>query len=116
MQILKKLGDQTEHLVLILVVSFLSMLIYALTSEESKMSRLKSMCAGGVISLVLTYPTWLFICDLYDRPIAVYWIIPITFVYTITGQFIPDALRSLVPKIVNSFVKKFYKDKTGEDL
>ena len=116
MQILKNIGEELEYLLLIVIVAILSMIVHALTSSEPARARSKSAIAGGVIAMILSYPTWVAIGDFYEHPIPVYWLIPITFVYTITGQFIPDALKSIVPKMFNALIKKFFKDKTGEDL
>ena len=116
MQILRRLGEQTELIVLVLVISVLSMVVYALTSPEPNSSKFKSMLAGGIIAMVLSYPTWLAIGEFNKEPIAVFYLVPITFAYTITSQFIPDALRLIVPKLFNSLIGRFYKSKTGEDL
>lgn len=97
---------------MIFVFTFLSMIVYAATSkEQSKRQLFKSTVAGGVIALILSYPTWLWI-----GKVEVYWLIPITFVYTITGQFLPEFLQHAVPKAVRKVTNIFFKQKTGEDL
>ena len=116
MQIFKNLEEHIEHIALVLLVTVLSMIAYFLTSPQPPRERTKSAFAGGVIAGVLSYPTWLAIGEFNKEPIAVFYLVPITFVYTITSQFIPDALRLIVPKLFNSLIGRFYKSKTGEDL
>lgn len=96
---------------MILVFSILSMIVYAVSSKEQPRQLIKSTIAGGVIACILSYPTWLWI----GRD-EIWLLIPITFVYTITGQFIPEFLQSIVPKFVKKITSIFYKQKTGEDL
>lgn len=117
MNFFKNLENYIEHIVLILVFSMLSMIAYALTSPEPPRTRTKSMFAGGVIAGILSYPTWLGIG--YMTPagqLAVGWLIPITFVYTVSGQFIPEFLQSVVPKLIRKLFNRSYRAKTGEDF
>lgn len=117
MQILKTLESYAEHIILIIVFCILSMAAYALTSPEPPKSRTKSMFAGGVISAILSYPTWIFIGTLTSQGvIEVWWLIPITFAYTVSGQFIPEFLQSVIPKLIKKLFNKGYKAKTGEDF
>ena len=93
------------------------MIVNSLTSPEPPRTRTKSMFAGGVIAGILSYPTWLGIG--YMTPagqLAVGWLIPITFVYTVSGQFIPEFLQSVVPKLIRKLFNRSYRAKTGEDF
>lgn len=117
MQILKNIENHLEHIAVILVFSVLSMIAYALTSPEEPKKRIKSTFAGGFISGILSYPTWLGIS--YMMPsgeLHVAWLIPITFVYTVSGQFIPEFLQSVTPKLAKKLFNRSYKAKTGEDF
>ena len=117
MQILKTIEGYAEHVILITMFCVLSMIAYALTSPEPPRSRTKSMFAGGVISLILSYPTWVWIGSMTVAGVlAVYWLIPITFVYTVAGQFIPEFLQSAIPKLAKKLLNKGYRAKTGEDF
>ena len=117
MQILKTLEDYAEHVILIIVFCILSMAAYALTSPEPPRSRTKSMFAGGVIASILSYPTWVGIGSMTSQGLIPVWcLIPITFAYTVSGQFIPEFLQSVIPKLVKKLFNKGYKAKTGEDF
>ena len=117
MNFLKNLENYIEHIVLIVVFSMLSMIAYALTSPEPPKTRTKSMFAGGVIAGILSYPTWLAIGSLTTLgALPVGWLIPITFVYTVSGQFIPEFLQSVVPKLIKKLFNRSYRAKTGEEF
>lgn len=102
-------------LVMIVITSIFSMIVYALKSKEEPKDRVKNTFAGGIIACILAYPTWLFVRG-YLPELSVYWLVPITFVYTITGQFLPEFLQEYTPKIITKTLGVFYKKKTGEDL
>lgn len=117
MQILKTLENHIEHLLLIIVIAILSMIAYASTSDEPPPRRKKSMVAGGVIAMILSYPTWMAIGKyLGGGEIDAFWLIPITFTYTVTGQFIPEFLQNVIPKTAKKVFSIFFKRTTGEDL
>jgi len=88
--------------------------VYFALSNEPKVKRAKYMIAGGLISLILAYPTWAGIGHHFSSTgsIEVYWLSPITFIYAVSGQFLPEMLQAMFPKLA----KKLFKDKTGEDL
>lgn len=117
MNFLKNIEDYLEHIALIAVFAILSMAAYALTSPEPPKTRIKSMLAGGVIAGILSHPTWLGIGFLTPNGVLhVGWLIPITFVYTVSGQFIPEFLQSVVPKLIKKLFNRSYKAKTGEEF
>lgn len=106
-ELIKSIEKNFTVFFIIVVTSVFSMTVYALSSKEEIKQRVKSMFSGGIIACLLTYPTWLYLGA--KEPVL---LIPITFAYTITGQFLPEFLQSIVPKIV----KKFFSKKVGEDL
>lgn len=117
MNIFKSLEEYAAHIALIIVICVLSMVAYFATSDEPIPKRKKSTLAGGVIALILSYPTWLAIGQFVNaQHVGEFWLIPITFTYTVTGQFLPDFLQNVVPKFVKKIVNYFFKKTTGEDL
>ena len=116
MQILRNLEARVESIIIIIVFCILSMLAYAATSDEPPPKRKKSMFAGGVIALILSYPTWMAIGRFIGGDIDAFWLIPITFTYTVTGQFIPEFLQNVVPKAAKKIFNIFFKRTTGEDM
>ena len=110
-ELIKSIERNFTVFFIIVVTSIFSMAVYALNSKEELKQKVKSTFSGGIIAILLSYPTWMYF-KAYFPDASTYYLVVITFVYTITGQFIPEFLQSIVPKIA----KKFYKQKTGEDL
>ena len=111
MQIFKSLEHYLEYIVLITVFTVIGMAIYAFSSSEPPRLKMKNMVLGGLIAVALSYPTWYFIGR--GEVIAM---IPIVIIYTITGQFIPEFLQSVIPKLARKLFNKGYKAKTGEEF
>ena len=117
MNFLKNIEDYLEHIALIAVFAVLSMAAYALTSPEPPKTRIKSMLAGGVIAGVLSYPTWALIGSMTPSGhLHVGWLTVIIFIYSVSGQFIPEFLQSVIPKLAKKLFNRSYKAKTGEDF
>ena len=117
MQIFKNLEEPIEHIALILLVTALSMIAYFLTSRQSPRKRIKSAFAGGIIAGVLSYPTWALISSISPcgQP-HVECLTVIIFIYSVSGQFIPGFLQSVIPKLAKKLFNRSYKAKTGEDF
>ena len=105
-----------SHILIIAVFSVISMIAYFATSDDPPKKRGKNMIAGAAIAWILSYPTWVGIGAALGIEIAAFWLIPITFTYTVTGQFIPEFLQSVVPKAVRKITNIIFKKNTGEDL
>lgn len=117
MQIFKNLEEHVEHIALVLLVTVLSMIAYFLTSPQPPRERTKSAFAGGVIAGVLSYPTWALIGSLTPSGhLHVGWLTVIIFIYSVSGQFIPEFLQSVIPKLAKKLFNRSYKAKTGEDF
>lgn len=114
-EFIKSLEKNFTTFFIIVITSIFSMIVYALKSEEAPKEKIKNTFSGGIISILLAYPTWLYMSSLFPS-LAVFWLVPITFVYTITGQFLPEFLQEVVPSIVRKTLNFFYKKKTGEDF
>ena len=117
MQIFKNLEEHIEHIALMLLVTALSMIAYFLTSPQPPRERTKSAFAGGVIAGVLSYPTWALIGSMTPSGhLHVGWLTVIIFIYSVSGQFIPEFLQSVIPKLAKKLLNRSYKAKTGEDF
>lgn len=114
MQLLKHIEEYLSHILLIIGCTIVSMIIYSMSSDEEPKKRKKSTITGGLISVCLSYGTWAGIGHFFSSTgqIAVFWMPFICFAYTVSGQFIPEMLQSLWPKLV----KFLYRSRTGEDL
>ena len=117
MQIFKNLEEHIEHISHVLLVIALSMIAYFLTSLQPLRERTKSAFAGGVIAGVLSYPTWALIGSMAPSGhLHVGWLTVIIFIYSVSGQFIPRFLQSVIPKLAKKLFNRSYKAKTGEDF
>ena len=117
MQIFKNLEEYIGHIALVLLVTALSMIAYFLTSPQPPRERTKSAFAGGVIAGVLSYPTWALIGSMTPSGhLHVGWLTVIIFIYSVSGQFIPEFLQSVIPKLAKKLLNRSYKAKTGEDF
>ena len=116
-QIFKNLEEHIEHIALVLLVTALSMIAYFLTSPQPPRERTKSAFAGGVIAGVLSYQTWALIGSMTPSGhLHVGWLTVIIFIYSVSGQFIPEFLQSVIPKLAKKLFNRSYKAKTGEDF
>lgn len=111
MYLLEKLREHLDNIAIILIFSLMGMGIYALSSKEPPRLRAKNTFLGGLIAGSLSYPTWLYFGN--DH---VWALILITIGYTITGQFIPEFLQSVIPKAVKKISNIIFKTRFGEDL
>ena len=117
MQIFKNLEEHIEHIALVLATIVFSMIAYFLTSTQPPRERTKSTFAGGVIAGVLSYPTWSLIGSMTPSGhLHVLWLTVIIFIYSVSGQFIPEFLQSVIPKLAKRLLNRSYKAKTGEDF
>lgn len=111
MQILKSLENYIEYIILIAVFTVIGMAIYAFSSNESPRLKFKNMILGGLIACALSYPTWYFIG--MNKVVVM---IPIVITYTITGQFLPEWLQAVIPKLTKKLFNQKYKANIGEDF
>lgn len=109
--LLEKLKEHLDSIAIIVIFSLMGMGIYALSSKEPPGLMAKNTFLGGLIAGALSYPTWIYFG--YGHMWA---LILITIGYTITGQFIPEFLQSVVPKAVKKISNIIFKTRFGEDL
>lgn len=114
-EFIKSLERNFTTFFVIVLTSVMSMIVYALKSKETPKEKIKNTFSGGIISCLLAYPTWLYMISMFPS-IGAFWLVPITFVYTITGQFLPEFLQEVVPTLLRKGLNFFYKKKTGEDF
>ena len=98
-------------IICIFVFGIIGMGVFALSSDDTPKQKLKGAFLGFFVAVAFSYPTWVLVGQ------GQMWaLMLITIVYTITGQFLPEFLQSIVPKITRKIVGIIYKQKTGEDL
>ena len=103
--LIEKLRQHIDEFVLMFVVGLLSMGIYMLSEKDIPFkARLRLAVMGFLIAMVFSLPVY------YGMNAgSLLWLVCITSIFTICGQFLPELLQILFKK----FVKKQIKDRFG---
>lgn len=105
MDLIEKLRQHIDEFALMIVVGLLSMGIYMLSEKDIPFkARLRLAFMGFLIAMLFSLPVY------YGMNAnSLLWLVCITSIFTICGQFLPELLQTLFKK----FVKKQIKDRFG---
>lgn len=107
MDLLEKIRQHIDEFIIMIVVGFISMGIYILSEKDAPLRHsFRLALMGFLIAQVFSLPIYYIM-----KAGSLWWLSVIVSILTICGQFLPELLQTLIPKIV----KKQVKDRFGVD-